>query len=161
MTERKPPGTTFESWVDKQIRTAQERGDFDDLPGAGKPLPGAGAPVEEQWWIKGYVRREGLSGEALLPTPLQLRKEIERLPETVRELTTEQAVREVAAELNRRIVEYLRTPTGPQVAVGPVNVDDVVARWRAERPNPPRQPAPRSEEASTRQKSRWWHRFRR
>ena len=39
MTERKPPGVPFESWVDKQIRDAEGRGEFTRLPGAGKPLP--------------------------------------------------------------------------------------------------------------------------
>ncbi|PKW17444.1 DUF1992 domain-containing protein [Saccharopolyspora spinosa] len=160
MTERKPPGVTFESWIEKQIRTAQDRGDFDDLPGAGKPLPGAGAPLDDQWWVKEHIRREGVSGDALLPTPLQLRKEVERLPETVRDLTTERAVRDVAADLNRRIVEYLRAPTGPQVAVGPVHVDDVVARWRADRPEPQRSPASAPNEPAPR-KTPWWQRFRR
>ena len=136
MAERKPPGVTFESWVDRQIRTAQERGEFDDLPGAGKPLPGAGAPLEEQWWIKEQLRREGLSGSALLPTPLRLRREVSELPETVADLTTEQAVREVAGELNRRIVEHLRAPEGPQVAVAPVDVDALVEHWRSQRPAP-------------------------
>lgn len=28
----------WESWIDQQIREAQERGEFDDLPGKGKPL---------------------------------------------------------------------------------------------------------------------------
>ncbi|WP_037834016.1 DnaJ family domain-containing protein, partial [Streptomyces sp. NRRL S-481] len=37
MTERKPPGVDFGSWVDKQIRDAETRGEFDRLPGAGKP----------------------------------------------------------------------------------------------------------------------------
>ncbi|MDT7727587.1 MAG: hypothetical protein QOI21_4163 [Actinomycetota bacterium] len=63
-----------------QIREAVDRGDFDNLPGAGKPLPGISGPREEQWWLKGYLRREGLSAEALLPPQLQLRKEIQRLP---------------------------------------------------------------------------------
>lgn len=39
MTERKPTGQSFESWVDKQIREAAERGELADLPGAGRPLP--------------------------------------------------------------------------------------------------------------------------
>ncbi|MGW1678349.1 DnaJ family domain-containing protein [Saccharopolyspora sp. NPDC002376] len=159
MTERKPPGTTFESWVDRQIRTAQERGDFDDLAGAGKPLPGAGAPVEEQWWLKDYLRREGLSGEALLPTPLQLRREVERLPDTVRELTSEQAVRDAAGDLNRRIVEYMRAPSGPQVAIGLVDVDELVADWRSARERASQQTEPES--APVAPKPRWWHRFRR
>ncbi|MDG3009139.1 DUF1992 domain-containing protein [Rhodococcus sp. D2-41] len=133
MAERKPPEQTFETWVDKQIRLAQERGEFDDLPGAGKPLPGLSGPYDEMWWIKNLIEREGLSGEALLPTPLQLRKEIERLPDTVADLTTEKAVRETVHELNSRIVDWIRTPSGPPVPVSPVDADEVVRRWREDR----------------------------
>ncbi|MFR9729824.1 DUF1992 domain-containing protein [Saccharopolyspora sp. MS10] len=136
MTERKPAAMTFESWIDRQIRVAQERGEFDDLAGAGKPLPGAGEAHDELWWVKGYVEREGLSGEALLPTPLRLRKEVERLPEVVRELPTERAVRDTAAELNRRIATWLRTATGPQVPIGLVRVDELVAHWHEQRVRP-------------------------
>ena len=39
MTERKPPGTSWETWIEAQIRVAREQGAFDNLPGAGKPLP--------------------------------------------------------------------------------------------------------------------------
>lgn len=160
MAERKPPGVTFESWVDRQIRTAQERGEFDDLPGAGKPLPGAGAPLDEQWWLKEQIRREGLSGDALLPTPLRLRREIDRLPETVAELTGERAVREVAAELNRRIVEHLRFPDGPRVAIAPVNVDSLVERWRSQRAaaQAPDTPKPAAEQRSASRRRRWFRR---
>ncbi|GAA4615894.1 DUF1992 domain-containing protein [Saccharopolyspora hordei] len=161
MSERKPPGTTFESWVDRQIRMAQERGDFDDLPGAGKPLPGAGQPVEEQWWLKQRLREEGLSAEALLPTSLRLRKEVERLPETVRDLPTERDVRETAAELNRRIVEHLRNPCGPQVAVRPVDVDELVAGWRSARRQRAARPAPEPADPEPPRRRRWWRRWRR
>ncbi|MCA1189047.1 MULTISPECIES: DUF1992 domain-containing protein [unclassified Saccharopolyspora] len=133
MTERKPHGTTFETWIERQIRVAQERGDFEDLDGLGRPLPGAGEPHDELWWVRGYVDREGLSREALLPTPLQLRKEAERLRGEVRQLPSEQAVRDAAAELNRRILAWLRTPTGPQVPLGLVQVEELVADWRDQR----------------------------
>ena len=131
MTERKPPGVSFESWIDKQIRLAQERGDFDDLPGAGKPLPRG--HDDELWWVRNYLRREGLSTEALLPTSLQLRKEIERLPDTVRDLSCEQALRDLVKELNLRIVDWLRAPSGPHLPIGPVNADTVVQQWRTDR----------------------------
>src|ERR1700728_4652920 len=104
MTERKPPGTSFTSWIDQQISEAEKRGAFDDLPGAGKPIPRRGAG-DAQAWLQDYLRREGVSAEVLLPTPLKLRKEIERLDETVQDLRSEQEVREVVADLNRRIVE--------------------------------------------------------
>lgn len=133
MTERKPFDVNFETWIDRQIRMAQERGDFDNLPGAGKPLTGLGDPDDELWWVRSYLRREGLPTDALLPTPLQLRREIERLSDTVRDLPSEQAVRDAVAELNLRIVDWLRAPTGPQVPVGRVNAEHVVAQWRADR----------------------------
>jgi Domain of unknown function (DUF1992) len=132
MTERKPPGYSFETWVERQIREAMERGEFDDLPGAGKPIPDLSAD-DENWWIKRKLRQEGVSAEAALPTPLRLRKEIERLPETVRGLATERAVREVVADLNRRILEWVRAPVGPAVVVVPVDAEHVVARWREDR----------------------------
>lgn len=133
MTERKPPGTSWESWVDRQIREATERGVFDDLPGAGKPLPDVDEPHDENWWVRRKLREEGLSGEALLPPALALRKEVERLPATVRDLSSEQSVRSTVRELNLRIADYLRAPTPPWVPVRPVDADAVVARWREER----------------------------
>ena len=32
-----------DQWVDLQIQEAMKRGDFDNLPGAGKPIEGLGA----------------------------------------------------------------------------------------------------------------------
>jgi hypothetical protein len=133
MTERKPPGASFESWVEQRIREAADRGEFDNLPGAGKPLPGLADPDDEMWWLKGHLRREGLPTEAVLPTPLQLRRQVERLPDTVRGLTSEPAVRDVVDKLNRRIADWLRTPSGPAVTISRVDPDDVVAQWRAAR----------------------------
>lgn len=120
----------FESAIDEQIRRAQERGDFDNLPGAGKPLPGRGDPDDENWWLRQYLRREGLPSDALLPESLQLAREIGRLPEQVRQLPSEQAVRQVVADLNRRIAQFLRAPSGPAVPVRPVNTEDLVRQWR-------------------------------
>lgn len=34
----KPKGQDWESWIEQLIREARERGDFDNLPGKGKPL---------------------------------------------------------------------------------------------------------------------------
>ena len=67
----------------------------------------------------------------MLPTPLRLRREMERLAETAGEFRSEAEVREAAADLNRRIVEWRRIPLGPPVHVRLVNADDLVARWRA------------------------------
>jgi hypothetical protein len=162
MTDRKPGGMSYESWIDRQIREATDRGDFDNLPGAGKPLPDMGSAGIENWWMPNYLRREGVSTEALLPTSLQLRKEIERLPDTVRELRSEQEVRELVAELNQRIVDCWRTPVaGPQVTLLQVTVDDVVAQWRAARSTADEEIAPAAQlpHAPDPGRSGWWRRI--
>ncbi len=115
MTERKKPGVTFESFVDKQIRQAQENGAFDNLEGTGKPIPRGDGQDDELWWVKGYLQRENLSTDALLPESLQLRKELERLPLTLIGLRWEDSVRETLGELNARIVAWVRMPSPPLV----------------------------------------------
>ncbi|MGW0181040.1 DnaJ family domain-containing protein [Nocardia sp. NPDC003345] len=166
-TGRKPAGVDFETWVDRKIREATERGEFENLAGAGRPLPGAGNPYhDENAWLRDYLRREGVSGDLMLPPSLQLRREIERFPETVAELPTEVAVREAVAGLNRRVVDWLRMPIGPQVPISPVDADEVVRAWRAApaAPRGERGPAPRPEPlapaaADTRAPVRWWRRI--
>jgi hypothetical protein len=162
MTERKPPGVSFTSWIDQQIYEAEERGSFDNLPGAGQPIPDRGEPDAGQAWLRDYVRREGVPPEQLLPAPLRLRKEIERLAETVPGLNSEQAVSEAVAELNERIMDWRRIPLGPPVFVPLVDSEAMLGRWRAGRPGPPSPPAdagPRpAREGPARH--RWWHRRR-
>ncbi len=130
MTERKPPDLNFTSWIDRQINEATERGAFDNLPGAGKPLPKRPAEDAAQAWMRDYLRREGVSAEEMLPTPLKLRKEIERLTETVQDLRSEQEVRDVVADLNRRIIEWRRIPAGSPVVVPLLDLDLLLAKWR-------------------------------
>ncbi|MFI7516193.1 DUF1992 domain-containing protein [Micromonospora echinofusca] len=139
---------SWEATVEARIRAAQEQGEFDNLPGMGKPIPGRGQPYDESWWIKSFLEREKLPTDLLLPTPLQLRRRIEQVPDEVRDLPTEASVRAFVADLNAQILAWLRTPTGPRVAVRPVDADEVVRRWRAGRetaaataPAPPAAPA--------------------
>lgn len=136
MTERKPQQQSFTSWIDQQIADAEDRGVFDNLPGAGKPLniKPTGDGDFGQAWMRDYARREGVSPGEFLPTPLQLRREIEQLAETVGEMRSEAEVRETFGDLNRRIVEWRRIPVGPPIHVRLVNIDDMVARWRTARP---------------------------
>jgi hypothetical protein len=159
MTERKPAGVNFETWVDAQIRAGQDSGAFDNLPGAGKPLPGRGQPYDEDWWVKRKLSEEELSTDALLPTSLRLRKEIEQLPDTVRALAAQRLVREAVAELNERIVAWLRSPTPPHVPVRRVDVEQVVEQWRAARARTPKpvEPTEPTKPVEPR-KASWWRR---
>lgn len=155
------PDPRYETAVERQIREAQERGAFDDLPGRGKPLPGLDGPFDENWWIRGFLRREGLPADALLPTSVQLRKEIDRLPDTVRPLRDERLVRDAVDELNLRIVEHIRFPSGPRVPIRTLDPEEVVARWRAERPRSVRTPPAPVAQAPERNRRSWWSRLRR
>ena len=179
MTERKPRGMSYTSWIDQQIADAEKRGVFENLPGAGKPLnlkpPGDGD--YGQAWMRDYARREGVSPEEMLPPPLKLRREIERLAESVGEMRSEAEVREIVGDINRRIVEWRRIPEGPPVHVPLVKTDEMVARWHAAqaarasgtaattaRPSaepPPQPPASRSHQTSHPERParpRWWRR---
>ncbi|GAA3851523.1 DUF1992 domain-containing protein [Streptomyces lacrimifluminis] len=132
MTERKPPGASFESWVDRQIREAEARGEFAGLPGAGKPLSdGADTPYDELWWVKQKMAREGLS---VLPPTLALRKEAEDALAAAYKAPSEGAVRRIVTEINVKIRDMmLRPPPGPPLGLKPYDVDDVVGEWREAR----------------------------
>jgi hypothetical protein len=163
MTERKPLGMTFTSWLDQQIQEAAERGAFDDLPGSGKPIPNHGDEDAAQAWIREHIRKEGIPAEDLLPTPLRLRKESARLGETVETLRSETAVREAVAGLNERIMEWRRIPIGPPIFVPLVDEDTMVSRWREGQASPVPAAAPADETpapAGRRPNVRWWRRGR-
>jgi len=134
MTDRKPADMTFTSWIDKQIAEATERGAFDNLPGAGKPIPRHGDEDAAQSWLREYLRKEGVSAEALLPPPLRLRKAIDRLAQAVPAMASEREVREAVAELNQEIREWRRIPLGPPVFVPLVDEESMVSRWHAAHP---------------------------
>jgi hypothetical protein len=134
MTERKPKGMTFRSWIDQQISDAAGRGAFDNLAGTGKPLPRRGDQDNPDAWVLDWVRREGVPTEELLPTPLRLRKQAATLADCVPEFASEQEVRDCVAELNDRIMEWRRLPIGPPIFVPLVDIEAMVAKWRAERP---------------------------
>jgi DnaJ homologue, subfamily C, member 28, conserved domain len=178
MTERKPSGMSFPTWIDQQIAEAEKRGVFDNLPGEGKPIPRGGGTDDSQAWLRGYLRREGVSADEMLPTPLRLRKEIERLAEAVPHLRSEDQVRDIVGNLNKRILQWRRNSMGgPPIFVPLVSMDDMMARWReaqaarASAPGPSagaaaaaaRTPAapPGTGHGQAAARSPWWRRLRR
>ncbi|WP_375426514.1 DUF1992 domain-containing protein [uncultured Friedmanniella sp.] len=119
----------YESWVDRQVREAQEQGKFDDLPGAGKPIPGVGGPHDPDWWVKGLMEREQISPP--LPPAMALRKEVAELPQTLADVRDERVVRDLVEGLNQRILDLRRRPVaGRPVFVATVDVEAAVTDWR-------------------------------
>jgi hypothetical protein len=119
----------IESRIEQRIREAQESGAFDDLPGAGKPLPGRGQPYDENWWLREFVRRETQAASPEAVTAV--RAEIEALPAAVDRLASEAAVRDHVDELNSRIVRARRGRDDLDLPT--VEVERVVRGWRARR----------------------------
>ncbi|MFI0163556.1 DUF1992 domain-containing protein [Streptomyces sp. NPDC017095] len=132
MTERKPPGVPFDSFVDKQIRDAQQRGEFDGLPGAGAPLPAdVYSPYDELWWVKRKLAREGL---AVLPPALALRKEAEDTLAAAYAAPSERIVRKLIEDVNVKIRDMMfKPPPGPPLGRKPYDVEEVVRQWRQRR----------------------------
>lgn len=135
---------SFTSWVDKQISEAAERGAFDNLPGAGKPLPKRSEEDAGQAWLRDYLRREGVAAEELLPTPLRLRKEIERLTETVQDLRSEQEVREVAPRPQPADPRMAPDPGRPAAVPSPPGCGRARPHLAGGAAHPPRTAQPRN-----------------
>jgi hypothetical protein len=118
--------------VEVAIQQAMRRGDFDDLPGAGRPLSDLGTVRDPDWWIRRKIEREHLTG--LGPPALTLRTEDARLDERLDELSTEDRVREVLDDFNHRVREARRQLLGgPPVITRPRDVEAELQAWRTRR----------------------------
>jgi hypothetical protein len=118
-------------WVDFQVRRAMERGEFENLPGAGKPLD-LPAQHDPDWWVKRLIEREKISGIA--PPAIGLRREDAELDEVIDREWSEEGVRRIVADFNRRVVEARRQLTGgPPVLTRTRDADDEVTSWAARR----------------------------
>jgi hypothetical protein len=118
-------------WVDLQIQRAIERGDFDNLPGYGKPIEGLGGEHDPDWWLKKLVERERIT---VLPAALQLRKDDAELDDLLDRTTAEADVRREVEEFNERIRQARRQlQGGPPVITQTRDVDTEVEAWRQRR----------------------------
>ena len=158
MTQRKPPGMSFETWVDQQITQAQARGEFDGLAGAGKPLPQWSPDEGAYEWVVAKARKENLDVFGMLPPGLALRKEREDLPGRAAALPSEAAVRALGEDFNERVQAFWRRPQESRWSPVPglADVEDLVAAWLRTRPEPA--PEPAAVPPPTRPRRRWWRR---
>lgn len=131
MASRKPTGPQWESWIDRQIRESQERGEFDDLQGAGRPLADLDQPHDALWWVRRKLKEERL---AHLPPTLQIRKDLEVARGEIARARTERQVREIITEINGRIRHVNRTAVdGPPSTTMPLDEERTVREWRERR----------------------------
>jgi hypothetical protein len=120
------------AYVEVTIQQAIRRGDFDNLPGAGKPLPGLGDRHDPDWWIRRKIQTEKLTG--LGPPALMLRVEDREFDDRLDALHRESDVREAVEDFNRRIVDARRQLLGGPPVITPTrDVEGAVAAWRERR----------------------------
>jgi hypothetical protein len=123
-----------ENPIERQIREATERGDFDGLAGAGKPIRGLDRPFTARSWAIDWIQREGGDLRGLLPPLLALRKERAAFLGSLAQVPSETMLRELVADFNHRLLDQYRRPIeGPMVAVGILEPEETVTAWRQAR----------------------------
>lgn len=115
----------FRRQAEQEIQRAEQAGAFDNLPGAGKPLPDIDAPYDPMWWVKKFVKRQRL--ESMRPE-YKLRLEVERTLERLATMPSEARVRSALGQLNARI-RRMNATVGTQTLAA-IDVEKRVARWR-------------------------------
>src|SRR5688500_14522524 len=105
MTDQKPPGKSWKSWVEEQIQDAQRGGEFDRLEGKGRPIPGIGVPDDPLGWVKKLLEREKIS---MLPFALEVRAKADKMLDAVWGLPSEAHVRERVGAINAEIARANR-----------------------------------------------------
>jgi hypothetical protein len=49
-----------ETWIDRLIREATERGELEPREGVGETIPDLDRTYDPNWWVKAWVERENL-----------------------------------------------------------------------------------------------------
>lgn len=118
--------------AENRMREAIDRGDFENLPGAGKPLPGVDGRRDLDWWLRRRMETEQVRGAG--PPALALRVEDAEMDARLDALDREASVRAVLESFNARVVEARRQLLGgPPVVTETRDVEAEVAAWRQRR----------------------------
>ena len=88
--------------VEQRIREALDRGDFDDLPGKGKPLP-----IEDNSMVPDDLRLayKILKNADCLPPELELRKEILQMEDLLKDIPDEKERYKLMKKINFQILK--------------------------------------------------------
>jgi len=135
------------------IRDAKAQGKFDNLKYAGKPIPGLGEAYDPDWWVKGLIQRENISG--LGPKAILLRTEDAELDARLDAQFTEKQVREIVEDFNARVIDARRQlQGGPPVITKTRDVDVELEAWRGRRAAASAMAPPEPEPTRS-----WWRRL--
>ena len=127
-----PTAADRAAYVETAIQQAIRRGEFDNLPGAGTPLPGLNGRHDPDWWIRRKIESEQLTG--LGPPALTLRSEDAGLDDRLDSMHREQDVRAAIDDFNLRVKEARRQLLGgPPVVTQLRDPDNEVRAWHERR----------------------------
>ena len=141
--------------VEYLIRDAMAQGKFDNLKYSGKPIPGLGEAYDPDWWVKGLIQRENISG--LGPKAILLRTEDAELDARLDTQFTEKQVRDILKDFNSRVIDARRQlQGGPPVVTKTRDIDVEVARWHQRRTARAKAASP---EPQPEAKRTWWQRL--
>ena len=94
--------TGFEKIVEERIRIAQKKGEFDDLPGSGKPIPADnGLSVSEDLKLAHKI----LKNADCLPPELELKKEIRKMEDMLEDIPDEKEKYRHIKRINYKIMQ--------------------------------------------------------
>ena len=101
---------TFQRIVEKRIKEAQKRGDFDDLPGSGEPLE-----FEDDSHIPEDLRLayKILKNADCLPPDLLLKKEIRQMEDMLENIPDERERCRMIKSINYKIMKLNMTRNRP------------------------------------------------
>lgn len=129
---REPTARDRAAYVETAIQQAIRRGEFDDLPGAGKPLEGLTDRHDPDWWIRRKIQSEQLTG--LGPPALRLRVEHAEFDDRLDAMTREEDVREYIEDFNARVIDARRQLLGGPPVVTPTrDVGAELVAWHRRR----------------------------
>jgi hypothetical protein len=155
-----PTAADRAAYVETAIQQAIRRGEFDDLPGAGKPLPGLNGRHDPDWWIRRKIESERLTG--LGPPALTLRTEDAALDDRLDGLHREEDVRAAIEDFNLRVKEARRQLLGgPPVVTELRDPDHEVRAWRERRLERSRRAAEEQERRRAEETALGWRERRR
>ncbi|MEO5778530.1 DUF1992 domain-containing protein [Arthrobacter sp. PAMC25284] len=144
------------------VRDAMAQGKFDNLKYAGKPIPGLGEGYDPDWWVRGLIQRENLTGMG--PKAILLRTEDAGLDVRLDGQHSEKQVRDILADFNTRVIDARRQlQGGPPVVTKIRDLDAEVEHWRARKAAAAAAAAsavPVPEQAQPKMRRRWWRRLR-
>lgn len=110
------------------IRDAMAQGKFDHLKYAGKPIPGLDGKYDPDWWVKGLLQRENITGMG--PKAILLRTEDAGLDARIDELSSGKEVRQLLEDFNARVIDARRQLLGgPPVVTKTRDVESEVREW--------------------------------